>query len=85
VIGSYAGHRMRNRSECVKFHPFAVTLDQKASGPFNILLAGRLIDSPQRKPRHMRQVMMNQMIVVVQNQLRIAQSLSGWDRRLIAE
>jgi hypothetical protein len=33
----------------------------------------------------MRQVMMNQMIVVVQNQLRIAQSLSGWDLRLIAE
>src|ERR1700758_4324545 len=68
AIGAKASHRMRHRSESISPEPFAVTLDQKASGAFNILLAGRLIDLPKRKPRHMRQVMMNQMIVVVQEQ-----------------
>jgi hypothetical protein len=84
-VGRIAVHRMRDWSKRIKPQPLAVTLYQKASRAIDVLLAGRFIDSPECKPRHMRKVVMNRMIVIVQNQLRIAQSLSGWDLRLIAE
>src|ERR1700761_2170306 len=66
--GSVPINRMCDPSEHITLHPFAVTLYQKASRAINVLLAGHLIDPPKRTPRHMRQVMMNQRIVVVQKQ-----------------
>jgi hypothetical protein len=69
-------YRMRHRGESITPDPFAVTRYEKASRAFYVLLSGGLIDHPKREPRHLRQVMMNQMIVIVQEQLTIIQSLT---------
>jgi len=65
-IGQIAVHRGRNQSECVKPQPFTVTVYEKASRAFYVLLAGRFIDAPECKPRDMWQVVVNQMIVIVE-------------------
>jgi hypothetical protein len=70
-------HRTSNRSERVKPQPFSVTFDQKAPRSLYVLLPRRFINPPKRKPWHMRQVMMHQMIVVVQEQLGIPRSPVG--------
>ena len=59
---------MSDRGKRIKPQPLAVTLYQKASRAIDVLLAGRFIDSPECKPRHMRKVVMNCMIVIVQEQ-----------------
>jgi hypothetical protein len=72
-------HRSRNQSECVKPQPFAVTVYEKASGAFYVLLPGRFINFRECKPGDMRQVVMDQMVDIVEDQLGGAQSLIGRD------
>ncbi|CAB3744480.1 hypothetical protein LMG24238_07280 [Paraburkholderia sediminicola] len=79
AIGATASHWMRHRSESISREPFAVTVYKKLSRALYVLLPGRFINLPNRKPRHMRQIMMHQMIVVVEDQLNIAHSLAAWD------
>jgi hypothetical protein len=68
---------MSDPSEQIAPQPFAITLDQKASRALYIFLPGRFINFPKRKPRHLRQIMMNEVIVVVQNQFRVVESYAG--------
>jgi hypothetical protein len=77
-VGSASCLGMSDNGERIPSDPFAVTLDQKASATGNVLLAGALIDTLQRIPRHMRQIMMHEMVVVVQKQILILRILSGW-------
>jgi hypothetical protein len=68
---------MSHRSESIAFDPLAVTFDKKASGSLNVLLPRGSINLPKCKPRQLRQIVMNEMVVVVQDQLVIARGLSG--------
>src|ERR1700754_4293493 len=61
-------HRVRDRRERVTLRPFAKALYDEAATALDVLLARRLINMPQRKPRHIRQVVMDQVVVVIQKQ-----------------
>jgi hypothetical protein len=78
-VGSIPINWTCNRSERVEPQPFAVTLYQKAPRAFYVLLAGGFVDLSERKPRHLRQIVMNGMVVVVQDQLMGERNLTGRD------
>lgn len=65
---------MSDRSECITSEPFTIPAHQKASRAIDVLLAGRFIHFPKRKPGHLGKVMVYCVIVIVQNQLGIVKS-----------
>ena len=59
---------MSDRSECITSEPFTIPAHQKASRAIDVLLAGRFIHFPKRKPGHLGKVMVYCVIVIVQKQ-----------------